>query len=445
MRIARPLFATVLLLAPLAAQTDWTLLSPAASPIAFSAHAMAYHLPTDRTVLFGGTFGGVRYNETWLWDGSTWTQATPVNVPPARVAHTLCYDEARGKLVLFGGIPAGGGYLGDTGEWDGVDWTQMTPATTPGPRRSHTMAYLPSRGTSILWGGYNGTDLFDTWEWDGVAWTQIVTASSPAGRRATDMAWDPVGGGLILFSGYQQGNDTWRFTGTTWQQVLPSNVPPARFDHSMVTDTARGRIVMVGGTTIADQWEWNGTTWLQRTPATLPSARSDTYLAYDFVREEVLMFGSSPTAETWRYAPTVRASFATSGVGCAGSLPNAPVLTSADRPWLGETFTVDIAPVPANTIGLMLYGLSDTFSATFGALPASLAVIGMPGCTLQVDMALVDAFFANGNTATWNLAIPNAAALLGGTIYCQGAALDLAANPFGFIVADHGAMLLGGK
>jgi hypothetical protein len=259
------------------------------------------------------------------------------------------------------------------------------------------------------------------------------------------MAFDPVGGGLVLFSGYLASNDTWRFNGTTWTQLLPSNVPSARYDHSMVTDPVRGRIVMFGGPGAADQWEWNGSTWLQRTPPTLPSARSDTYLAFDLVREEVLMFGSSPTSETWRYRPTNAASFLTSGAGCAGTVAPAPALTSTQRPWLGETFAVDIAPVPANTIGLMLYGLSDTVSATFGALPASLAPIGMPGCTLLVDPALVDAFLANGSTATWLLPIPNAAPLLGGTLYCQGAAFDPGANAFGFVTADHGTMVLGGK
>ena len=72
----------VALLAPaLVAQTDWTQLTPSNTPFAFTAHAMAYHLPSDTTVLFGGTVGGVRYNETWLWNGSDWTQAAPATVP----------------------------------------------------------------------------------------------------------------------------------------------------------------------------------------------------------------------------------------------------------------------------------------------------------------------------------------------------------------------------
>lgn len=431
-------------LSPLLAQTNWTLLAPATSPVAFTAHAMAYHLPTDRTVLFGGAYAGVRYNETWLWDGTTWAQATPATVPTARVAHAMAYDASRGKLVMFGGIPAGGGLLGDTWEWDGVDWLQSTPVNAPTPRRSHPMAFHPLRNTVVLWGGYSTSDLNDMWEWNGTVWTPIVTANSPAPRRASDMAWDAAGGGLLLFSGYQQTNDTWFFNGANWVQKFPTTSPSARYDHSMVSDPVRGRIVMFGGPGAADQWEWDGTNWLNRTPATLPSARSDTYLAYDLVREEVLMFGSSAVPETWRYAVTQPASFTTSGAGCAGTLAQAPAISSGERPWLGEVFDVAIAPVPANTIGLMVYGLSDTTSG-LGPLPAPLAAIGMPGCTLQVDPVLIDAFLALGNTATWSLAIPNVATLLGAQIFCQGAALDVGANALGLITADHGAMVLGGK
>ena len=439
------LSVAVAIAAPLSCQTDWTLLSPLAAPPAFTAHATAYYLLTDTTVLFGGTTGGVRYDETWLWNGSDWSLATPATTPPARVAHSMVYDPNRGRLVMFGGIPAGGGLLGDTWEWDGTDWIQMNPVNTPAARRSHPMAFLPSRGTVILFGGYDTADLNDTWEWDGTDWTQITTANSPPARRATDMAYDPVSDTIILFSGYLQGNDTWSFDGTDWTQLAPANLPPARYDHTMVTDIVRERIVMFGGTGVADTWEWDGADWLQRTPATLPVARYDTYLSYDWVREEILMFGSVSTSETWRYAVTNSATFTTAGQGCAGSTGQAPTVSSTKRPWLGETFTVDVSPVPANTVGLMLYGLSDTSSAIWGALPTSLTALGLPGCMLQVDPVIIDAFFANGTVATWNRPLPNNPALLGGKIYCQGAALDPTANAFGAVVANYGTMTLGGK
>ncbi|MFN3242211.1 MAG: hypothetical protein ACE37K_11935 [Planctomycetota bacterium] len=430
--------------ASLSAQTEWTLLAPNNAPPALTAHSMAYFLPLDQTVLFGGVENNVRSDQTWIWNGSDWSQASPTNVPPARVAHSMAYDAARAKLVMFGGIDTFGGLLGDTWEWDGFDWTQVIPATFPPSRRSHPMAYLPSRGTVVMFGGAASSDLNDLWEWNGTDWAQITTVTAPPARRASDMAYDPVTGGLLLFSGYFQTNDTWLFDGTDWQQLQPTTLPPARYDHTMVTDIVRDRIVMFGGVSPADTWEWDGTDWLQRTPVTLPAPRFDTYLAYDFVREEVLMFGSVATPEMWRYAVTNSPTFTTGGVGCAGSA-GTPSITPTARPWIGSTFTVDVAPVPTNGIGLMLYGLSDTNSALYGPLPTSLAAFGLPGCDLQVDPVLIDAFLANGNVATWSRPLPNDPQLLGGQIYCQGAALDPGANTFGAVVANYGVMTIGGK
>lgn len=446
MNTPRAVLPALALLPPLLAQTNWTLLAPPTSPPAFTAHAMAHHLPTDRTVLFGGVFGGVRYNETWLFDSTTWALANPVNVPTARVAHAMAYDFGRGRIVMFGGIPAGGGLLADTWEWDGVDWQQVIPAASPSPRRSFPMTYHAGRQTVVLWGGYQTGDLNDMWEWDGSNWTPIVTANSPSPRRASDMAYDPSTNGLVLFSGYLQINDTWLFDGVNWVQQFPATSPSPRFDHSMVTDFARGRIVMFGNQGVADTWEWDGAlgNWLHRTTPTLPAVREDTYLAYDLIREQVTMFGSVAVPETWVYAPTNPANFFTSGTGCAGTLSVAPTVSSTERPWLGETFHVTVYPVPNNTVAIMVVGLSDTMSGST-PLPIPLALIGMPGCTLQVDPLIIDAFFAIGNTATWTFAVPGTASLLGVQVFAQGGAIDIGANPANLILANHGTATIGGK
>ncbi|HEX5053340.1 MAG TPA: kelch repeat-containing protein [Planctomycetota bacterium] len=435
---------TLLTLSMLSAQTAWTQLTPALSPPAFTAHAMAYFLPTDSTVLFGGQFAGVRYSDTWLFDGSNWTQANPATVPPARVAHTLCYDSLRARLVMFGGLSASGATLGDTWEWDGSDWTQMNPATSPPPRWAHCMAFHPLRGTTLLFGGYSGGNVNDLWEWNGVDWAPIVTASSPSPRRATDMAFDTVTGNMLLFSGYLQTNDTFLFDGTNWVQQFPATSPPARYDHTMETDLARNRVVLYGNLNAADTWEWNGATWIDRTSLPMPAPRVDTYLAYDWVREEMTMFGSSPTPETWRYAPVTPATYTVAGGGCPGTNGLSPSLSTTLRPWLGETFAVTIGQLPNNSIALMISGLSDTMWA-LGSLPASLAAIGMPGCLLQVDPFLIDAILPVGNTAVWMLPIPQAATLLGAQFFNQGGALDVGANAANLIVGNHGAAVIGGK
>jgi len=436
----------LLLSAALVSQTSWTLLTPANSPPAYTAHAMAYYLVTDTTILFGGVANGVRSSDTWEWDGTNWTQLSPATVPTARVAHTMVYDVARSRLVMYGGIAASGAVLGDTWEWDGNDWTQMTPATaSPGPRRSHCMIYHPGRGKTLLFGGYNLGDLNDTWEWDGFDWVLVNTANSPSPRRATDMAWDPVTDDVILFSGYQQGADTWRFDGTDWSQLAPANSPTARYDHAMITDRARDRIVMFGNIAVGDTWEWDGSNWLDRTGANPLTPRWDTYLAYDWLREEVTMFGSTASAETLSYAPISPAAFTVLGSpGCPGSNGSPPVLSSTVRPWLGEVFAVEIAQLPANGIALMINGLSDT-NSVLGPLPASLAALGMPGCTLQVDPLIVDAVFASGTSATWTLSIPNDPTLLTQQFFSQCGALDVGVNAAGLTVGNYCSATIGGK
>ena len=52
-------------------------------------------------------FGGVRLQDTWEWDGVSWTQATPAQSPSARWAHAMAYDAGRQRIVLFGGLGSG--------------------------------------------------------------------------------------------------------------------------------------------------------------------------------------------------------------------------------------------------------------------------------------------------------------------------------------------------
>ncbi|MCB9878070.1 MAG: hypothetical protein H6835_10755 [Planctomycetes bacterium] len=431
--------------AALSAQTSWTLQTPANSPLPLTAHSMSYYLPAGSTILFGGTYSGLRRDETWSYDGIDWTQLTPATVPMARVAHSTCLDLGRGVLVMYGGLAPGGIVLDDVWEWNGSDWTNAAPSTPIGGRWAYCMCYHPVRGTSMLYGGYQGQNFGDFWEWDGATWTQIVTTNSPGPRRASAMEWDPVSGNVILFGGYPLSNDTWSFDGTDWTQLSPTTVPPARYDHAMATDLSRSRIVMFGGPNDNQTWEWDGFDWLDRTNPSAPSQRLDTYLAYDWVREEVTMFGSAPTSETWRYAPDSPATFTVLGQSsCLGTNGLSVTVSGSDRPWLDEVFEVTLSNLPSNGIGLMVLGLSDTVWA-LGPLPAPLDSIGMTGCLLQVDPLQFGVVLAAGTSAVWQFPIPYDTVLLGAEFFAQGGALDLPANPFGLTVGNYGRAVIGGK
>jgi hypothetical protein len=70
--------------------------------------------------------------DTWLWNGITWTQLSPAASPPARGAAALAYDPATSQLVLFGGYSAASIY-GDTWTWTSTTWTKLSPASSPPP------------------------------------------------------------------------------------------------------------------------------------------------------------------------------------------------------------------------------------------------------------------------------------------------------------------------
>src|SRR5690349_3629812 len=91
----------------------WRRLSPAVSPSARAAHAIAHDPVSGNVVIFGGYNDTNYLAETWTFDGTTWTQATPLNSPSPRAAASLAYDAVAQALVLFGGFD-GTGYLGDT-------------------------------------------------------------------------------------------------------------------------------------------------------------------------------------------------------------------------------------------------------------------------------------------------------------------------------------------
>src|SRR5690606_36447300 len=154
---------------------------------------------------------------------------------------------------------------------------------------------------------------------------------------------------------------TWLFDGSNWTLQTPTTVPPQRYDHSMITDRSRDRVVMFGSPATGDTWEWDGSNWLNRSGLNPLLAHVDTYLVYDWVREEVTMFGSAPTPETWRYGPVTPATYTVMGApSCPGSSGLPPSVLYATRPWLGEALEITIGQLPANGVGLVISGLSDS-------------------------------------------------------------------------------------
>ncbi len=438
--------------ASLAAQADWTQLSPMTPPPVRAGHSMAYDSARNQIVMFGGYNGSSIVADTWIFDGTDWSRPAVATPPPARAAQPMAYDPIRQKIVMFGGI-ASGVALSDTWEWDGNNWNQVFPATNPPGRRSQPMVFAYSRGTVVMWGGNGGGTLAlnDMWEFNGNDWSQIVTNNAPPARWATDMAFDPVGGGLVLFSGYQSAADTWYFDNVDWSMLQTTTTPPAMYDQMMVTDWARQRVVMVGDPGgLSNTWEWNGTDWLLRTTATpLAPAREDGYLAYDSTNERVVLFGGysggTYLGDTWIYATTAPASSSAYGNGCLGTNGQRPTVGAATGPWIGEPFSVTTTNLAAATApSVALVGFSNT-SWLGTPLPIDLGVIGMTGCSLRTSVESTFPMTVNSAIANLTFTVPNDPTVVGGHAYFQSAHLDIGANGLGLTASNGLDATVGAK
>ena len=275
----------------------WVRAFPGTSPLPadWNPMAIAYDSQHHQAVMFGGIAADGVSGKTWLWDGSNWTLVTPAASPSARGGSMLAYDSRHGQVVLFGGWDYNASYANphsDTWLWDGSNWTQAFPANSPPARGQAAMTYDSLHGEVVLFGGfYNNpqADYGDTWLWDGANWTEAKSANAPSARYRFGMAFDPQIGAVTLFGGvagnYSLG-DTWLWDGINWTQAAPAASPAGRFDVSMAYDPQSGRIVLFGGCCtdtpnphhvqnddFDDTWLWDGTTWTQAAPARSPSNR----------------------------------------------------------------------------------------------------------------------------------------------------------------------------
>src|SRR5262249_27604009 len=102
--------------------TAWTEKHPAHVPPARHAPAMVYDPSRARTVLFGGmaggTVGATYYADTWTWDGSDWTSVSPSASPPPRAGSAATWEPKAARVFLFAGQNASSDLV-DAWTWDG--------------------------------------------------------------------------------------------------------------------------------------------------------------------------------------------------------------------------------------------------------------------------------------------------------------------------------------
>ncbi|MBK8100689.1 MAG: hypothetical protein IPK26_26675 [Planctomycetes bacterium] len=75
----------------------------------------------------------------------------------------------------------------------------------------------------------------------------------------------------------------------------------------------------------------------------------------------------------------------------------------------------------------------------------NLAVFGMQGCTLFVELGVSVPIAVASGAATWTLAIPNQTALFGVSFLSQAATFAPGANAAGVLFSNAAAGVIGGR
>lgn len=116
------------------------------------------------------------------------------------------------------------------------------------------------------------------------------------------------------------------------------------------------------------------------------------------------------------------------GSGCSGG-GITPTLIAITPPTLGTNMTLragNLSFAAIATVGAV--GLTDqTWNGV--PLPIDLSSVGLPGCSLLIDPALTTFATQNAANASWTIAIPNNAAVVGQALFAQAFPLVLGANP----------------
>jgi hypothetical protein len=329
---------------------DWTKLSPSPTHGFVSGVSLAYDVPRQHTIMYGGYDSGAR-SSTYRYRDNVWTLLDDIFTPGPSSLFVFENDPAHGVSWLFGGhndqgqlsdfwqLSAGnwkliketgapvacffpaGAFDSDRGklvllcdnaiiyEWDGSAWKSFTGLKTkPATRRWEGMVYDAQLHKTVVFGGFDGSSyLKDTWTWDGASWTQIGKGkTSPNPRSLSAIFFDPTQNKTFLFGGIGRPTtndritrygDMWSFDGSKWTELTALTAKPTvRYGAQVRFNPDSQKVVLFGGKDaneiyLGDQWEWNGSTWAKVNPTDPPSARMNGGLIFDAQSSKMLLFG----------------------------------------------------------------------------------------------------------------------------------------------------------
>lgn len=453
--------ALVLLTASLASTSlpaQWGAVSTTGTPAPRSDALLAYDLPNQRMLLFGGNWS----NDFYSLQNGVYTALTPATLPGARTRAAIAVDSILGTVVLYGGDGGGSQLaLDETWLWNGTDWQLLQTTVSPGGLARHCMAFDVARQETVLFGGrqnsWNSTQAFgDTWVFDGTDWAMATPLNSPPARLNAALAYHPALGGVMLHGGEdpQSGalGDSWWFDGLDWTQLPTTGTQPSpRSKANLVPILGRAVVVLHGGedpTTLQiqnDTWEHDGSSWrrVDNVYGGIYPARRGAAVAHDFALDRLVAVGGklangSLRNDTWEYG----AQWQRFGTGCPGS-NGRPDLAGGSLPRLGFTCTAAVTNLPPTAgAAIMTVGLSRQQWA-FGSLPMLLDPFGMTGCRAYASAEVATAVAAVAGVANWSWAVPSDPAFVGQPFHLQAIVVDPAANAAGATVSNAATMVVG--
>lgn len=384
---------------------------------------MSYELRRRQLLVFGGV--GPNSRDTWVLQGTLWRAIVPPLRPSARSGHRIAYDLPRNRSILFGGLE---GYkaVGDTWEWDGEAWARIPSKGSPAPRYGHAMIFSTRSARTLVFGGRDERRFHsDLWSYDGRAWRQIGRQPGPSARANAAACFDRGRQRLVLYGG-QNGRylgDTWEWDGVQWHKRKPRRSPSARAFATMCYDSLRRRSVLYGGADSqglrGDTWEWDGTDWVKREAATVPPAMWHPIAEYDMQKRAVILLGR---ASTWSYASSEAARHTSFGSGCARASAD-PVLSARSLPWMGQDYRLRLEGLSRASLAILCVGTSRRLWRTL-RLPLRLLPQRAPLCKLFVRPDALYASASLGGRADFEFPIAEAPALSGRSLYLQGLSID---------------------
>lgn len=302
---------------------SWKNISPSSHPSTGSGAAMVYDTKIDKSILFGGCYGGgTRLNVTWAYDynNNTWIELKPLISPPPTYFHAMAYDSESDRIIVFGGDILNT-INDETWAYDYLNntWENMTSSIRPFARVWHSMTYDAIHDRIILFGGYDTESYFnDTWAYDynSNIWTNMSAQPAPFFRWGHALAYDSKNDRTILFGGFAgdaDSDETWSYdyNGNKWVNLDAWLNPSPRDLSAMVYDSKDDRIILFGGFDgrgLDDTWAYDYTTntWMNLNPNKRPEGRGWHTMAYDIRQDRIILFGGADTGniyydDTWSY------------------------------------------------------------------------------------------------------------------------------------------------